>query len=193
MFGSGSNWHWTWTGHAWTWTDSPVRSLASPLDQTLSSTLSSWNFGKNWTELNIGITIDQGVTVHFNKIEIINNKIWTHSFRASHGDLPIISENTTYLRERKMKNEALYTSKFVHGPFGHTTKWNSTVSFPWQHAHLKVLCHDNDHNEQLPALLHHNHGCHLNTSAPPLPSPAHPWQWIRTTERRMRMVRRTSL
>ena len=39
-----------------------------------------------------------------------------------------------------------------------------SVSFPWQHAHLEVLCHDDD--KWLPALLHHNHGHHLDMSAP---------------------------
>ena len=64
-----------------------------------------------------------------------------------------------------MKNEALYTFKIVHEPFGHATKQSSTVSFSQQHAHLEVLWHDDD-DELLPALLHHNHGRHLNMSAP---------------------------
>ena len=64
-----------------------------------------------------------------------------------------------------MKNEALYTSKIVHGPFGHVTKWNSTVSFSQQHAHLEVLWHDDD-DKWLPAPLHHNYGHHLDMSTP---------------------------
>jgi len=61
MFSLGSNWHWTWTGHPWTWTHGPIQKSAGPLDRTLSSTLGSWNFGKNRTELNFGITIHPSI------------------------------------------------------------------------------------------------------------------------------------
>ena len=78
----------------------------------------------------------------------------------------MVSESNSYLEgDRKMKSKGLYTFRIVHGPFDHTPKQNSTVSFPRQLAlfYLQDTLHNDNEKHKT-----HEYGHHCGTTQQPL-------------------------